>query len=87
MACVDDDGPPPPELELSWQCKRWSTLPDDGNLYRQDAALMYRMAALSNVYDALSHMRNAYGEEIHTLTNEERAILRVLIDLGLLFHD
>lgn len=86
VECVDDDGQPPAELELSWQCERWHALPDVGALLDQDARRMYVMAALSNIYNALSHMRNCEGAQIHSLTNSERSILRMLIDLKLIFN-
>jgi hypothetical protein len=84
---VDEDGPPPPELELAWQCQRWHCLPSSGALLDQDARTMYRMAALLNVNDALSHLRNCSGEQIHSLSDAERTILKVLIDNKLIFSE
>ncbi len=86
MACVDEGAPAPPELQLAWQCERWHALPDVGALYQQDAQTMNRMGALSSVYDALSHMRNSTGGQIHNLSEAERMTLRKLIDMGLIFN-
>mgnify|MGYP000921731556 CR=1 FL=1 len=85
VAVIDSDGQPPPELRLAWNCQRWGTLPDDGGMYSQDAYLIQRMNILSNIYDALSKLRNSKGAQIHNLTDRERKILRHLVDLGLLF--
>lgn len=83
---MDEEGEPPPELSLAWQCRKWHTLPEAGGLYEQDTRLMSRMNALLNVTDALSAMRNSYGESIHQLTNEQRAILGALQKMGLIFN-
>lgn len=48
---------------------------------------MGRMGALSNVYDALSHLRNATGGQIHDLSEAERMTLKKLIDMGLIFNE
>jgi hypothetical protein len=52
-ACAYNEGPPPPELTLAWQCKRWGTLPEPGGLRDQIAGEMERMAAAQNAYDAV----------------------------------
>lgn len=87
VACVDDGAAPPPELSLAWQCERWSTLPDVGALYQQDARTIALMGALSNVYDTMSKLRNSTGEQIHHLSEAERRTLRKLIDMGLIFNE
>lgn len=87
VACVDEGTPAPPELLLAWQCERWNTLPDIGGLYQQDARTINLMGALSTVYDALSHLRNSTGEQIHSLSEAERRTLKKLIDMGLLFNE
>lgn len=51
-ACADGKGPPPPELELAWQARAWSTLPEPGGLRDQRAGELQRMAAVLNTYDA-----------------------------------
>lgn len=85
MDCVDG-GPPPEELLTAWACERWNVLPETGAYYDQDYQLMTRMARLSNIYNAVSRMRNLPGKEIHSLTDGERKILGFLTKLGLLFH-
>jgi len=83
--CAQNEGNPPPELELYWYCKRFpGALPNPGALLDQDAKTMYRMAALDSIYSAVTRLRNMYGAKIHQLTNSERVIIRSLIDEGLL---
>lgn len=83
--CAQGAGNPPPELEMYWLCKRFpGALPEAGALYDQPAGLMYRMAAMDNVYRAVSRYRNAVGKQIHQLTNEERSILGPLLREGML---
>jgi hypothetical protein len=84
--CIDNGEPPPAELRLAWDCKFWGTLPDTGAYYDQDYFLLSRMRALSNVYNAVSKLRNSKGTQIHSLTNNERMILKQLVDMGLLFN-
>ena len=86
MECVDEDAPAPPDLELAWQCERWHCLPDGPSLYEQDAQTMYRMAVLSNIYGSLSRLRNAHGEQIHYLSDQDRNILGTLKRLGFIFN-
>lgn len=81
---VDGDGAPPPELSLQWQCERYRAMPDAGGMFAQDYGLMQRMAALSNIHNALTKLRNARGEQIHALTEFERRVLRLLMDNGLI---
>lgn len=83
VACVDEDAPPPPELSLAWKCERWHALPETGAVVDQDARLMFRMSALSNIYNTLTRYRNLQGEQIHTLTEQDRKLMRLLIDNGL----
>lgn len=83
---MDGDEPPPKELLMAWECDRWRCLPETGGYYEQDYGLMRRMTALSNVYRALSKLRNASGKQIHNLTESERRILKLLVDMGLLFN-
>lgn len=83
MDCAAGDGPPPPELRLAWQCERWKTLPDAGGLYDQDYKTLTRMSALSNVYNAIMHIKQPGGEK--TLSESERKILSVLVDYGMIF--
>lgn len=81
MAVVYDDGPPPKELRDAWLCKRWNCLPDAGGLHDQDWLYTQRMVVLENVHDALKRYRSAVGAQIHNLSDNERAILKWLMDL------
>lgn len=82
---VDEDAAPPVELRLSWQCERFSCLPESGGLLDQDAGLIKRMGAAANVYRALHRYRTAVGKEVHKLTGDERDVLKMLIDLGFIY--
>jgi len=86
VECITDDAPPPAELRLAWQCSHWNCLPSSDGLYEQDARTMMLMTALSNVYNAVSRMINLKGKQIHQLTDNERKIIRVLVDMKILFH-
>lgn len=86
VGCVDDETDPPPELVIAWQCKKWNTLPEQGGYFDQDFVLLQRMSAVSNIYDALNKLRNSHGTAIHRLTENERKILKMLVDLGLIFN-
>ncbi|MBU2249813.1 MAG: hypothetical protein KKD77_23905 [Gammaproteobacteria bacterium] len=48
----ETNGDPPPELELAFQCRRWTSLPEAGGLLDQPAGLMRRMTILENIYNA-----------------------------------
>lgn len=84
MAVVDDDGPPPLELRLMWQCKRFNALPGPGGVNQQDYRTMHRMTVFDNVYNAVNHMRHAVGAQIHNLSDSERAIIKWLLDTKVL---
>lgn len=83
-----EEATPPYELRLGWQCERWHTLPEDGNLFGQDFSLMYRMTALLNIYNAVQHIKSLQDkpERIHELTHQERLILKMLMDMGVMFN-
>jgi len=85
VACVDDGESPPSDLRLAWDCKYWNTMPEQGAYLDQDYFLLARMRALSNVYNVVSKLRNMKGAQIHQLTDSDRKILKMLVDLGLLF--
>ena len=83
---LEDGKPPPPrELVLSWQLERFQALPDAGGYLDQDAGLMYRIIAVSNIYDVLCKYRNSQGAQIHALSDSDRSMLRFLKDQGLYF--
>ncbi len=77
---------PPPELILGWQCKRWHCLPDIGAYFDQDYSLMHRITVLMNIHDALQRWQTCTGKAIHTLTDNERRIIRWLKDIGMVFN-
>ena len=85
VACVDEGAPPPADLRLAWLCEQWSTLPESGGMYEQDAKVIGRMTSLKNTYHALTRLRNAHGDQIHSLTDNDRYILKSLVDMGLIF--
>lgn len=86
MDSLENEGEPPPELELAVMCQKWNTLPDAGGLYEQDARMMKRMAGVLAIQNALVRWRTLTGRNIHQLTEGERKILRMLKDMGLLFQ-
>ena len=80
VACVDDGAPPPPQLRLAWQCEEWNAQPEAGGMLDQDHALMVQMTAANNIYRTLKRFRGLVGKMIHSLSQEERRILKVLRD-------
>ena len=86
VECVVQNSPPPAELTLAWQCKRWNALPEAGGLYVQDYRTIHLMTALSNIYDVVAHVRSLKGKEIHRLTDAQRKLLRYLMDKEVIFH-
>ena len=83
--CAQEGAPPPPELNLAWLCERWVALPDEGGIYDQDAQLISRMTAASNVYKTIVRIGNLHGEQIHNLSNQERDLLNDLRNMGLMY--
>lgn len=79
-----DDGQPPPELILAWQCERWNALPVDGGLYDQDYRTLFLMDIYSKVHMVVSRLRSMKGAEIHNLTKGERKIIGGLRKDGVL---
>ena len=51
----------------------------------QDEKLMNTMRSLDNIYSAVHRYRNLKGDQIHRLTDDERRILKMLIDTGALY--
>jgi hypothetical protein len=83
---VTEETPAPPELRLAWQCERWQTLPDNGNLYAQDYKTMHLMNISTNIYNSIVRIKSLKGREIHRLGDGDRKILRMLMDEGFLFN-
>lgn len=77
-------GAPPPELALLWDCERYNCLPDSGGLLNQDYQTMHRMSAYGNIYKTICKLDNAKGKQIHQLTNQERGVIKWIMDKGLL---
>lgn len=86
VECAYGEGTPPPELKIGWQCERWHCLPEQGAYLDQDYKLMYSITALSNIYNTVQRWRNSSGKSIHSLTDGERRILRMLKDMGVIFN-
>ena len=80
---MDENGEPPQELSIAWQCRNWNTLPENGAYFEQDKKLMTTMTTLMNIYNVLSKYRNMEGAQIHQLTESDRKILGALIKDGL----
>jgi hypothetical protein len=81
---VDDGAPPPPILRLAWQCEQWNAPPGAGGILDQEHALMVQMTAANNIYRTLKRFRGLMGKMIHSLSQDERRMLRVLRDEGLI---
>lgn len=84
MDAADGNGAAPPELRLAWSCERWNCLPEAGAYLDQDYQLMQRMNGLSNIYATVAHLRSLQGAQIHTLTTNERNIIRWLMNEGVM---
>ncbi len=52
----------------------------------QDYQLMRYMTSCINIYNAISHLRNLHGDQIHSLSDGERDILHLLVKMGLIFN-
>lgn len=86
VAFADGEGPPPAELRLARWCERFQCLPSAGGLYEQEYRTVFLMSVLDGIHRAVSKLRNAHGADIHKLTDSERAALKILVDMGLLFN-
>jgi len=72
----------PHEVLLDNWCQAYHALPDAGGLLDQDWQTVYGMRVLANIYYAVSHFANAVGDQIHSLTVDERRLIRWLRDNG-----
>jgi hypothetical protein len=81
--CAEGRTPPPAELRLAWMCGDHS-LPASGGVLDQEYQVMHRMRSLDNIYNVVHRLRNLKGEEIHSLTDTERRIIRSLRDMKVL---
>jgi hypothetical protein len=75
--------PPPAELRLAWMCGD-QNLPSAGGVLDQEYQTMHRMQVLSNVYRTVTRFRNMKGAEIHSLSDQDRRMIRSLRDMGLM---
>lgn len=80
VAVVEEGAPPPLELMLAWDCHRWETLPDAGGLLDQDYRLLMLMKVASNIHDTVTRLRSLVGDQIHSLSDNERRIIKWLRD-------
>lgn len=64
-------------------CEQHNALPESGGILEQDYQTVSRMDRLNNIYRAVARFRTARGEQIHSLTDSERVILRSLMDMGI----
>lgn len=73
---VDDDGPPPVDLQLAWYCEQWPGLVVD--MTRQEFRAVHRMTVARNYYRCVSRLRGLRGDQIHSLSDNERRMIRYL---------
>jgi len=52
-------------------------------MFEQSYKRLQNMTVLSNVYSTISHMRNLRGEQIHSLTDAQRRLIRWVMDQGI----
>jgi hypothetical protein len=83
VECVYSAAPPPMELQLAWMCGD-HRLPDGGGVLDQDAGLMRRLTCCRNIYQVLYRMKHLTGKQIHTMTDNERKLVKALRDGGYL---
>jgi hypothetical protein len=69
------------ELEIAWMCGDHH-LPDSGGILDQDGFLMRKITACRNVYGTLYRMKHLKGADIHKMTDNERKIVRSLMEGG-----
>jgi len=80
VAVVDDNEPPPGDLRLVWWCEQYHALPEAGGMLDQDYATFVRMGAVKAAYEAVSRLRAARGDEIHSLSRGDRRVLKWMLD-------
>lgn len=88
-AAVKDPDPPPimpPELLLALLCEQYQTLPDVGAMLDQDYRRIFLMNNLLSIYRAVRKWHTAGGQNIHSLTDQDRRILKQLMDMGIMFN-
>lgn len=86
MDAANGNGAPPPILRLAWTCEKWNRLPDEGPPLEQDYLLMRHMTMASNIYRTVTRWYTLDGKAIHSLSESERSILKMLKDMGLMLN-
>lgn len=75
----------PGELLAYWDCKDFGVLPDTGSYLDQDAALIFTMRWLGNIYETVQRVFSRQGEAIHNATAAEAALVNDLMEKGYLY--
>jgi hypothetical protein len=65
---------------LAWLCDRYHCLPSQ--IEKEDAATIAMMDTTRNVYRTVAHLRSLKGEQIHTLNDNERRLIKTLLNDG-----
>ena len=85
MACAKDGEPPPPELSLMWQCRRFNCLPEAGGYNQQDEATMKRGAIMESIYNFETRWRSMKERDFAKLDEHDRRIFMMLKDMEVKF--
>ena len=85
VACARFAEAPPPILVMAWDVDRWHTLPDAGGLLDQDYHTLQQMRIALNIYQMITKLHNLKGEQIHSLSEGERAFIKALMDMGVFY--
>ena len=75
--------PPPAELQLAWDCKRWGALLEGGGLLDQPYKTMTGMSMSISIYETIAYMKSLAGRDIHRLTDGQRRTIRWIQDQGI----
>ena len=87
-AVITDKAPPPPELELAWQCRDYpGALPEAGALLDQPAALLARMRWALRVWSIFDDFHRAKSWAKWQKANPEAWKLKTKIDKLKAAHD
>lgn len=76
--------PAPPELSLGQNCRSWNVLPEPGGYLDQHYKTMVGMNIALNIHGVVTKVRGATGANIHSLTAQERRMLKPLVERGLI---
>jgi hypothetical protein len=81
VACAVKGEPPPPELSIIWQCRRYGCLPDAGGYMDQDAVLMDKAAIYEDVYSLTKKWRGMKPKSFDGLSDGEKSLFKWLREL------